>query len=85
MSKKVITFPEPNDPAEGRAMAERHTRVICHIGGKRYALDFWSRASEVDPVDAGVLAFPPGAPHTKKKARQAGAKRVKGQASEANF
>ena len=84
MPKKVITFPEPDDPAERRAMAERNTRVICHIGGKRYALDFWSRASEINPVDAEVLAFPLGAPHTSKKARQAGAKRAKGQASEAN-
>jgi len=68
-------------PVYPGAMAERHTRVICHIGEKRYALDFWSRASEVNPVDAEVLTFPPGAPHTSKKARQAGAKRAKGQVS----
>jgi|HubBroStandDraft_1064217.scaffolds.fasta_scaffold47594_2 hypothetical protein len=67
MPKKVIPIPEPDDPDKGRAMAERHTRVICNIG-RRYALDFWSRAAEISPVDAAVLPFPPRPPHTSKNA-----------------
>jgi hypothetical protein len=70
MPKKVIPIPEPDDSDKGPAMAERHTRVICNIGGQRYALDFWSRASEISPVDAAVLPFPPRPPHTSKKVRQ---------------
>ena len=65
MPKKVTPIPQPDDPDQGRAMAERHTRVICNIGGQRYALDFWSRATEIRPLDAAVLPFPP---HTSKKA-----------------
>jgi hypothetical protein len=65
MPKKVISVPSADHPEKGRALAERHTRVICHIGGKRYALDFWSRASEIKPVDAEVLPFPPRPPHRK--------------------
>jgi hypothetical protein len=43
MSKKVISMPSVGNPKKDNAMAEPHTRVICNIGGKRYALDFWSR------------------------------------------
>ena len=78
MPKKVIPIPEPDNPDKGRAMAERHTRVICNIGGRRYALDFWSRASEISPVDADVLPLPaPPAAH-KQESGQAEAGRAKG-------
>ena len=84
MPKKVIPVPEPDDPDKGRAMAERHTRVICSIGGQRYALDFWSRASEITPVDAEVLPFPPRPPHISKKAAKPEPGGRKGPAREAN-
>ena len=78
MPKKVIPIPEPDNPDKGRAMAERHTRVICNIGGRRYALDFWSRASEISPVDAEVLPFPGRPRQHKQESGQAGAGRAKG-------
>ena len=68
MSKKVISMPPVDDSKKNKAVAERHTRVICNIAGKRYALDFWSRASQIKPVAAEVLAFPaaPTAQRVKK-------------------
>ena len=63
MPHKVISLPSSDPPEKSRAMAERHTRLICNIGGKRYALDFWSRASEIKPGDSAVLPFPPRPPH----------------------
>ena len=65
MPKKVISMPSVDYPEKSAAVAERHTRVICNIGRKRYALDFWSRVSEIKPVAAEVRHFPPGRPPTK--------------------
>jgi hypothetical protein len=59
---KVIPFPIDKRPEKVRDTAERHARMVCNIGGTRYALDFWSRATEINPVDAPVLPFPPGQP-----------------------
>jgi hypothetical protein len=59
MPKKVISVRSADHSEKGRDRVERHTRVICNIAGKRYALDFWSRVSEIKPVDAEVLPFPP--------------------------
>lgn len=58
MSKKVISMRSAGHPKKDNAMAEPHMRVICNIGGKRYALDFWSRVSEIKAVDGEVLALP---------------------------
>jgi Protein of unknown function (DUF3489) len=60
MSKKPIPLPPPTEPEKGREIAEGHSRVICHIGGTRYALDFWSSACELNPTDAVVRPFPSG-------------------------
>jgi len=62
MSKKTIPFPPPTDPEKGREIDGGHSRVICHIGGKRFALDFWSSGRELNPTDAVVLPFPAGTP-----------------------
>ena len=69
MSKKVLSVPPPADPNQGRAQAEQHSRVICHmgLGGKSYALDFWSRVSEINRVSAKVLPFPPRLPSAEAK------------------
>jgi hypothetical protein len=62
MSKKPIPFPPPAGLEKDREMARRYCRVICHICGKRYALDFWSSACELNPADAVVRPFPCGKP-----------------------
>jgi hypothetical protein len=69
MPKKVISVPSVDYPEKTTAVAERHTRVICNIGRKRYALDFWSRASEIKPVAAEVLLFP-AVPTAHKKVKK---------------
>jgi hypothetical protein len=48
-------------------MAEGHSRVIFHIGGQRYALDFWSSACQLNPTDAKVLPFPSSKLQSKPK------------------
>ena len=63
--RKSYLWPSVDYPETGSAVADRHARVICNIGGKRYALDFWSRASEIQPVAAEVLPFPPRRPQGK--------------------
>jgi len=74
MPKIVLSVPPPADPNQGRAQAEQHSRVICHmgLGGKSYALDFWSRVSEINRVPAKVLPFPPRlpSPEAKKPAKR---------------
>jgi hypothetical protein len=60
MSKKPIPFPTQAALEKHREMARRHCRVICHICGKRYALDFWSSICELNPADAVVRPFPSG-------------------------
>jgi hypothetical protein len=67
MPKKVISVPLVDSSEKNEAVAQRHTRVICNIAGRRYALDFWSRASLIKPVTAEVLAFPAAPPHRKQK------------------
>jgi hypothetical protein len=62
MSKKPIPFPPPTEPEKGREIDGGHSRVICHIGGKRFALDFWSSGRELNPTDAVVLPFPTETP-----------------------
>jgi bifunctional non-homologous end joining protein LigD len=54
MSKKPIPFPPPTEPEKGREIDGGHSRVIFHIGGKRFALDFWSSGRELNPTDAVV-------------------------------
>jgi hypothetical protein len=66
-TKKVIPFLIDKSPEELRDTAERHARLICNIAGTRYALDFWSRASEINPVDAPVLPFSPDQPRKPKR------------------
>ena len=61
--------PSVDYPEKTTAVAERHTRVICNISRKRYALDFWSRASEIKPVAAEVLLFP-AVPTAHKKVKK---------------
>jgi hypothetical protein len=61
MSDKVIVVPDPGDPEQGRAIAERHTRLICHLGlgGGSYAFDIWSRVTHISADPAKVLPFTP--------------------------
>ena len=61
MSDKVIVVPDPGDAEQGRAIAERHTRLICHLGlgGGSYALDIWGRVTQIPAVSAKVLPFTP--------------------------
>src|SRR5437868_15425774 len=60
MSDKVIPVPDRSDPDQGRTVAERHVRVICHmgLGGGSYAFDIWGRVSAIHAVPAKVLPFP---------------------------
>lgn len=60
MPNNVIPVPDPGDLDKDRAVAERHVRVICHlgVGGGSYAFDIWGQASKSNPVPAQVLPFP---------------------------
>jgi len=67
--KEFYQFHRRPTLTQGRAQAEQHSRVICHmgLGGKSYALDFWSRVSEINRVSAKVLPFPPRLPSAEPK------------------
>jgi hypothetical protein len=62
MPDKVIPVPDPGDPDQDRTVAERHVRLICHmgLGGGSYAFDIWGRVSTIKAVPAKVLPFPRG-------------------------
>jgi len=54
MAKNVLPFPTP-DPEEARPTAAQHDRAIFQIGARRFAFQFRTTVTEVNPVDAEIL------------------------------
>jgi hypothetical protein len=55
MSKKVIPFQAPSlSETEG---TEQRRRIIFRIGGRRYALEFCSSVTELDPTRGQVITI----------------------------
>jgi hypothetical protein len=55
MKKPVIPFRPKPAPVSARPMVEEHSRMTLSIGGRRYALEFHTIVTEVNPVDAQVV------------------------------
>jgi hypothetical protein len=55
MDKKPVPLPAPQTESEPRIC--QHDRVICTIGSQRFALDFYSTVTELNPAAAPVLPF----------------------------
>jgi len=54
MAKNVLPFPTPN-PEAARHTAVQHDRAIFQIGARRFAFQFRTTVTEVNPVDAEIL------------------------------
>ena len=55
MDKKPVPLARPRTKSEPRI--SQHDRVICTIGSQRFALDFYSTVTELNPAPAAVLPF----------------------------
>ena len=57
MNKPVTPFrPKPAATSE-KPLVQEHARMIFRIGGRRYALDFQTTVTELNPVDAPVISI----------------------------
>ncbi len=57
---KVVPFPKPSASAEPDPIAKLHQRVIFSIGSQRYAYDFYSQVSQLNPTPAPVVSVNTG-------------------------
>jgi hypothetical protein len=55
MDKKPVPLPAARTKSEPHI--RQHDRVICTIGSQRFALDFYSTVTELNPAPATVLPF----------------------------
>jgi hypothetical protein len=57
MANTLIPFPK-KETVEPETQARSHSRVVFTIGNQRFAIDFFSRVTELNPISTGrVLAI----------------------------
>jgi hypothetical protein len=57
MNELVTPFRPKPATASAKPVAQKHTRMTFRIGGRRFAFDFQSTVTELNPFDAPVISI----------------------------
>jgi hypothetical protein len=57
MAKKLLPFPERHSTVEPETPSRSGSRLIFTIADRRFAFEFFSRVTELNPTPARILAF----------------------------
>src|SRR5438132_392659 len=78
MAENVISFPRRTAFECARRAADRHSRATFQIGARRYAFEFFSSVTELNPVDALIVPILPARRRPVTAAAQQPPKRTSG-------
>jgi hypothetical protein len=57
MAKKPLPFPAQRSAVEPEPLSRSGSRLILTIADRRFAFEFFSRVTELNPTPARILAF----------------------------